>query len=334
MSERTYGELNNSDMSPILMRSHHRATSGFWHRIFAFIIDGLLLGIVGFICGLLLFDSLAQLGGWGRLIGFLVALAYFGILNSAIGKGQTVGKRLMKIEVVDRIGQHIPLGSSLLRCIILTTPFFLNGALIPPKVMMSSVGYIIGFILFGFGGAIIYLYVFNRRTRQSLHDFMLGTFVTKTSSSGDVFGSVWRTHILVVAIWFVAVIGLSVFVTHLGQNRVFPGLLRVQQAIQNTGKVHVATVNVGKNWRIVNGLRSETTYLNSNAIWKKRPRDEVSAARSVASIILHNYPQIMDKDLLTVTVTYGFDIGIARAWQSYTSSHSPKEWKELLAGGD
>ena len=38
-----------------------------------------------------------------------------------------------------------------------------------------------GLILFGFGQAIVYLYIFNRRTRQSLHDLILGTFVTQTT---------------------------------------------------------------------------------------------------------------------------------------------------------
>jgi uncharacterized RDD family membrane protein YckC len=78
--------------------------SGFWRRLLAFIFDGVLLGLVGVILGLLLFDSLARLGGWGRLIGFCHALVYFGVLNSAIGGGQTIGKRIMKIQVVDRTG--------------------------------------------------------------------------------------------------------------------------------------------------------------------------------------------------------------------------------------
>ena len=313
------------------LESGHKAISGFWRRLLAFMVDGLLLGLVGFISGLFLFDPLAKLGGWGRLIGFIIALAYFGILNSAIGKGQTVGKRLMKICVVDRTGRHISLARSLLRYTILGTPFFLNGALIPTSMMMSPVGYIIGFIVFGFGGAIIYLYVFNRRTRQSLHDMAVGSFVARTSSSGKVLASVWRYHIVVVGVWLVATIVLSIVLTAVSEKGVFPRLFDVQRAIQASGKVHVATVSVGKNWRIIDGLHSETTYFHSNAIWKERPQDEESAARSVASVILHNYSEITNKDVLTVNITYGYDIGIARAWKSRASSHSPKEWQKLVA---
>ena len=323
--------LNDSALGSIPVESHYRPISGFWCRLLAVIIDGLLLGLAGYICGLMFFTQLALLGGWGRLIGFLIALAYYGIFNSAMGKGQTIGKRLMKIEVVNRSGQHISLTRSLLRYVILGLPFFLNGVLIPPRVMMSPVGYAIGFIVFGFGGAIIYLYLFNRRTRQSLHDLATGTFVTKKSPQGEVFGSVWRPHIVVVGILFMSGIGLSIVMTCLSQKGVFTGLLDVQRAIQASGKVHGATVNAGKSWRIADGVRSETTYLLSNAIWKQRPPDEESAARSIASIILRNYPDISKKDVLTVKITYGFDMGIARAWKSYTSTHSPKEWQQLVA---
>ena len=106
----------------------HRTISGFWRRLLAIVLDGLILGIVGFVSGLFFFDFYARLGSWGRMIGFGVDSIYFGVLNSGIGKGQTVGKRIMKIEVTNKFGEHITLGQSLLRNTILGAPFFLNGA--------------------------------------------------------------------------------------------------------------------------------------------------------------------------------------------------------------
>jgi len=88
--------------------STHRTISGFWGRLLAIVLDGFVLGIVGFVSGLFFFDFYARLGGWGRLIGFGADSMYFGILNSGIGKGQTIGKRIMKIEVYKQIRRTHP----------------------------------------------------------------------------------------------------------------------------------------------------------------------------------------------------------------------------------
>jgi hypothetical protein len=42
------------------------------------------------------FQQFVELGGWGRAIGFPIAAIYFVILNSRIGGGQTIGKRILK----------------------------------------------------------------------------------------------------------------------------------------------------------------------------------------------------------------------------------------------
>ena len=311
--------------------SAHRTISGFWGRLLAIVLDGFVLGIVGFVSGLFFFDFYARLGGWGRLIGFGADSMYFGILNSAIGKGQTIGKRIMKIEVTNKFGEHIPLGQSLLRNTILGVPFFLNGILAPPSLVMSPVGYVIGFIVFGIGGAIIYLYIFNRRTRQSLHDLVVGTFVTKTTPQGSVpLIPLWRPHLAIIGVWFITILGLLVFIPALSQRGVFPELLAVQKSIQLSGKVHAATATVGKSWGTSSGKKWESNYFRTNAILKERPSDYEGAAREIAAIVLRDYPEVMKKDVMAVTITYGYDIGIARSWRSQNVQHSPQEWQDIL----
>jgi uncharacterized RDD family membrane protein YckC len=309
----------------------HRAISGFWRRLLAIVLDGFILGIVGFVSGLFFFDFYARSGGWGRLIGFGFDSIYFGILNSAIGKGQTIGKRIMKIEVTNKLGEHITLGQSLLRNTILGVPFFLNGILAPASLFMSPIGYVIGFIVFGIGGATIYLYIFNRRTRQSLHDLVVGTFVTKTSPPGSVPPiPLGRPHLAVIGVWFIIVVGFLFFIPALSQRGVFPELLAVQKSIQSSGKVHVATAMVGKSWGTTSGKKWESNYFRTNAIWKERPSDYEGAAKEIAAIVLRDYPEVMKKDVMALTVMYGYDIGIARLWRSRNVQHSPQEWREIL----
>jgi uncharacterized RDD family membrane protein YckC len=137
-----------------------------------------------------------SLGGWSRLVESCVALVYFGVLNSSIAWGQTIGKRVMQIQVVDRSGHSISPGRSFLRSAVLVVPFSLNGLVIPPRAMMYLIFFFTGFILFGFGDAIVYLYIFNRHTRQSLHDLIVGTCVTQTTS-----GRTYNLHDLIAAVF-------------------------------------------------------------------------------------------------------------------------------------
>jgi uncharacterized RDD family membrane protein YckC len=305
--------------------------SGFWRRLLAFILDSLLLGLVGVVLGLFWLDQLVRLGGWGRLLGFCVSLVYFGVLNSAIGGGQTFGKRVMKVRVVDRSGQPISPGRSFLRYTVLAAPYFLSNLLIPPSVTMSPIGLLIGFILLGFGGAIVYLYIFNRGTRQSLHDLVARTFVTRTTPPGRVVGSVWRPHLIVVGGWFMAVIGLCVATAVVSRQGVFPRLLKVERDIQANGKVHMTQVSVGKIWRIGDGNRKGKSCFQARAFCKGTTFDPGAVAQEVASIVLRDYPEAKDLDLIAVHIIYGYDIGIASDWKTLLISHRPSEWRDILA---
>jgi uncharacterized RDD family membrane protein YckC len=309
----------------------HAVICGFWKRVFAMILDGILLGIVGVLIGMAAFDQLAQLGGWGRLVGFCIAIIYFGVFNSVIGKGQTLGKKMMKIHVVDRSGNHISLSKSFLRYAILGIPFFLNGALIPNSVIFSPGGYILSLLVFGFGAAIFYLYIFNRRTRQSLHDLAVGTSVTTVNSSGEAVGSAWKPHLVVTGVLLVIAAGLPVATKGLAKTWEFPELLQVQDSILSSGTVHHTTAQTGKSWGTKNGEKWEKTYFQSVAILKERPTDSESSAREIAQIILTTYPKAMEKDTIAITTTYGYDIGIARAWKSHNVSYTPEEWQQLIA---
>jgi len=103
-----------------------REISGFWRRSLAFIIDFTFLGVVAFLLSILLGDFFAHLGVWGGLFGFCITVGYFGLLNSSIDHGQTIGKKIMRIEVVDKEGNSISLGRSFLRSAVLCFGLFPN----------------------------------------------------------------------------------------------------------------------------------------------------------------------------------------------------------------
>ncbi len=317
-SQETYGSTPEMTAAEI---------SGFWLRLGAFIVDAFILAGAGYLLGCVAFDRLAQLGPWwGRILGFGIVLLYFGPLNNSAGKGQTIGKRLAGIRVQDRTGNTISPVRSLIRYSVLAVPFFLAFAIIPTSFMVSPVGFLMGPAIAGVGGAIIYLYVFNRRTRQSLHDLAAGTYVVRSSGPVTV-GPVWKWHFLVVSFWILLVaFFIAIVTTKVTQESAFSKLLSVQETIQDQGKVHVVNVTVGQR----KGPNGEATYFDAYAIWKQRPRDYEAALSEIASVILKEYPEVFNKNVLTVTVAYGYDIGIARSWETHTAEFPPQEWKKKI----
>jgi uncharacterized RDD family membrane protein YckC len=332
-SDNQSNEQKDPGASPPVLSPPVRSISGFWRRLVALFLDSMLLGLVGMVPGIFLFDWLASLGGLGRLIGFAVALVYFGVLNSALGRGQTIGKRIMKIEVVDKAGHHIGIGRSFARYAVLGTPYFLNGAPLPMDLLSSWLGYGVAIVVFGSLGVTIYLYLFNRRTRQSLHDLVVGTFVVRADRAGELPKiSIWLPHIVVSAVLGLLPLVLAAFVPAIMKMSVFPDLIALQQKLQATGKVHSVSVYVGKNWSSINGSSHETSSLQATAVWKQRPADYQAAAGEIAAVILADYPDVKRKDVVVVTVAYGYDIGIANAWIRESVQHTPQEWTGILAG--
>ena len=133
--------------------------SGFWRRVGAFVIDSIILGVLGLILGLLFSQYFVELGGWGRALGFPIAATYFAILNSNIGGGQTIGKRILKIQVLDKAGELLSLPKSAIRYSIIGIPYFLNGARISESFIYPIGFYLLSLLVFGFGLSIVYLLV-------------------------------------------------------------------------------------------------------------------------------------------------------------------------------
>jgi uncharacterized RDD family membrane protein YckC len=324
----------SAPVPPVLTLSS-RVISGFWRRVCALILDSLILGLVGAISGFFLFDTYAKLGGWGRLVGFCVSLPYFGVFNSVVGNGKTIGKRAMSVEVVDGNGSYISVVRSCMRYLVLGLPFFLNGAPIQVTEAAAPLSFLVGLLVFGAGGAIIYLYVFNRHTRQSLHDLAVGTYVTRSGGLGPVrVEPLWRGHFFIVGAWCLACIGLMVGAPLLSKAKTFGDLLVVQQRILESGKVSHATVMTGSTWTYLDGVKEERTYVQSTVTMRVRPSDYEVAAREIAATILKNYPAIAEKDFLIITVSYGYDIGIARTWIMQNFRHSPREWAAIARGSN
>lgn len=302
--------------------------SGFWRRFAAFLIDSIILGIVGLLPGMFAFDFLAGLGGWGRLVGFTIGILYFGILNSSIGQGQTLGKRLVKVRVVDTAGKTIGIGQSLLRYTALSTAFFLNGVMMPADYQTGWWMFLFALLVFGLGSSVVYLAIFNRRTRQSVHDLVTGTYVIHVPGQPTPVNSIWRGHFVVLGVLGLMLTVLMVLMPKLSQLGPIPRLLEAQKAIQATGIAHTSSVVIGKHWEFTAGKQDDFSYLQAYVVLRKRPRDFDVVAKKIGKVMLQNYPEVNDRDVIIVNLVYGYDIGIATAWTRRNFRNLRSDWSE------
>jgi len=299
--------------------------AGLWRRLAAFAIDCLILGVPAMLVGLALFRWVSSLGSAGRLIGFVVALLYFGLLDSRIGGGQTLGKKLFGIRVTDRAGNALSPMRSVLRFMVIATPYFLNKAgfdVDPVSAGGILLAYFLIFVVFGGLGAIVYLFIFNRRTGQSLHDLAVGSFVVRGPPAAIPIGlSTPQLHLIVVSLWLalalIAPAAIFNWVIHeSGVAESIKPLVELQDAIKKRLDLRLVGVTMGKTSTAVIGTggagTSTTSLLKVDAQLNHWNDDEFEALLpKIAGTVLDLHSDLLGNDQLIVKVTRSFDLGIA-----------------------
>jgi len=130
--------------------------AGFWVRVLAFLVDGLAIAVIVSAvtlgrAGILIYDHWLELVAWRNFIETVVGFAYFTVLWSAIGGGQTLGMRLFGLHVVGADGRPIGYGASVVRWI---------------GIVISAAVVLIGLVWVAFDSR-----------KQGWHDKLAGSFV-------------------------------------------------------------------------------------------------------------------------------------------------------------
>lgn len=307
--------------------------ASFWRRFFAWFIDTIILGVIGLIIGAIFSSFLFKIGPYGRPIGLLFIIPYFGIMNSKIGGGQTIGKRLLKISVRNKKNEHISLRRSIVRILVLTTPALLNGWSVPlfQNVVIS---WLLSLVIFGFGGAIIYTMVFNQKTRQGIHDLLLGTYVIhapgKPISSLPITS---RVHWIVTWVWIcIVAIGALIMVIlspSFKANPLFASSIKLYNIIQEDPRFFT----VGVNDHTLLGSDGKTSHLLIIDVWSKGKPGENEydgISKSIVKSVLESGSNLEEYDGIQVRITSAYDIGIARANITMTYSDSIEDWRNNI----
>ena len=141
--------------------------AGFWMRLGAYLIDGIILGAVGWVIGSIigLIIELAAMGGGEEsyftillastaiinIIGFIIGVAY--CVGFWTWRGQTPGKIALGIKIIRTDGSPVGFGRSLLRYV---------------GYIISAITLLIGYLWIAFDGR-----------KQGVHDKIADTYVIR-----------------------------------------------------------------------------------------------------------------------------------------------------------
>jgi uncharacterized RDD family membrane protein YckC len=280
--------------------------AGFWRRLGAFALDWAILAIGGYALGQLLFDQLAWLGGWDRLVGFVASALYFGLLDSGRFGASTPGKRALGLRVVDMAGRVVSLPKSMLRASVLVAPIMFSGTIL----VMSDASYgerAASGLMGGLATASLYMVVFNRSTRQGLHDLASGAFVVRGRASRQAMSelTLWRPHLAIAAIFVV----MGVPVSMAGYPVYFafaPSAWSRATLLPSLGPPLVRAAWI--RWTPVAG--TPRTCTGVTVALRGTGLDDEDLARHVAQGLVLRFHCHIDTNL-TVRMVYGFDLGFA-----------------------
>ena len=300
---------------------------GIWRRLFAFLLDAFLLGIVGAIVGAAFFDTLVRMGPLARVVGFCIALCYFGLFDSSVGNGQTIGKRFLRLKVVDAQGGMLSLEEAILRFIIFALPFFANGLPLPISRTPWVVSALLGIVVFGGGVANLYLLIFNRPMRQGLHDFSVNSYVVVTESEGPIISRpFWKPHWAVVGTLVVLLGAIpALIVPFLLRKGTFAQMMRDATLVERIDGVQSAGVHETTVFH--SGDSNSAKLLSVDVRWTGEPGNEEQIADQVAKLIIQNDHSIQHYTRMRVAIIRGYDLGIGSRWASRAFGYSPDEWR-------
>lgn len=307
--------------------------AGFWRRVGAFFIDCLALGCVGMGLGFLAFDALAALGGWGRLVGFAIATPYLGLMNSRLGGGRTLGKRLLGLRTVGVDGRLLSPARGLVRAALLGLPWFINGATVGPDALqVLPLAWGISLAIIGLGLGNLYLLVFNRPSRRGLHDWAAGSAVVREplAAGADLAAPGWRGHRLVLGALVLAALALPPWLQGLMDAEDVAPMIAMRATVMAQPHVRQAGVTVGKAW--ASGAPGPRAQIAVQVFVDAPDVDFQALSLRVAQALIERHPEAAKVDQLAVVVVYGFDIGIGSIGRTRQEWLSPAKWRERFGG--
>jgi len=293
--------------------------AGFWHRFFAFLIDGIVVSILCFGMAEFFQSFLARSPMWAALLGFAVTTSYFAIFSSKVVDGQTLGMMATSVRVVAADGSTLSLQRSFLRYTILFVPFLLTSIL--PATTPSLIAYGYAAATTAAATAVVYLAIFNRRTGQSLHDLATQTFVVDSAGDGPVHtAAFWKPHWAILVGLLILGFASELSLPHMSST--FGEVTSVEQSVSQTPGVTDANV-------VLKFSGNQSGIIVTTGC-DRISEDHNKAAARIAAAVLNGDPKATEHDYLEIDCVKTLQVGFFKSTTNDPITHTPQEWRALI----
>lgn len=316
--------LDTPSLTPVLSDDYSRLSgnvpAGFWHRFFAFVIDGIFVSIPCFAAAEVFQGVLARSPGWAALLGFAITTSYFAVFGSELVDGQTFGMMATRVRVVAFDGSRLSLRRSFLRYTVLFAPFLLTSAVLP-AITPSPIAYVYEMATTAVGAVIVYLAIFNRRTGQSLHDLATATFVADSSGAGPVHTDpFWKPHWIIV----LGLLAITFILTRAipQTSSTFGELTSVENSVSRTAGVNEANVELK--------FSGNQSGIIVTAGCDQISEDHSKAAAKIAVAVLNGDAKAVEHDYIEIDCVKTVQVGFVRSTTHDPISRTPQEWRALI----
>ncbi len=288
-------------------------------RVLALFIDIIILGILGYISGLFLEDFYVSLGKYGSLLGSSVAIIYFSVLQSNLFYGQTFGKKAIGAKVTDLNGQNLTFGKSFMRSFIIFFPI-MNVEMISDG---SATLLIICLLALTFIASVYFIIV--NKSRRSFHDIIVSSIVINENVTEFEINELNdRSNKKLIPIGIIATL---IFGAGMYQNFSENGLSQLLTAKEKLEKL--------KGVISVNEIKLSTIYGSSDDPARKYSSLIIVIRIDDKDALSEQNPKYFDEfykiarteisefqniDDIKITLSYGYNIGIASKTQSLSKT--------------
>ena len=189
---------------------------------------------------------------------------------------------------------------------------------------------LVAVIVFGGGLTIHYLIVFNARTRQSLHDLVVGSYVVQAGSEAAEKPRMWAGHYVFVALILALAVAVPLVLASLLKDWVPKELTLVYEAMLREPEVAGAQVVAGQQAFWDKSGQRVATGVTASVRLNRRIQDHEAEATKLVRILLDKYPGAGTKDSITILLAEGYDLGISSWFFRRGFNYSLQAWRQRL----